>query len=173
MSLEKLHVMPVHVKGDGGYFYDNKYVGKTFQFENKLIHFTESSFQEYPLELYNIIKSDIEEEHENIKNDIKNIKAQLDDSMLRIGTLITSHAEKLDEMVTRENIENIIDNKLNDVYRAFEKLSEKLVKDNLDNALKDSKREASGKMKLTSLVVFKELGYSPSEIKELAVNGLI
>lgn len=176
MTFEKLHAMPSHVKGEGGYYYENKYVNKIFQYENKLLYFTENSFHEFPLELYNCIIKNAEEKIEELKF----LLDEIENKLKTLATYISNHAERLEnlddkqrEVASEEKIIELIDKKLESVYKSFEKLSEKFVKDNMNNALKDSKREASGKLKITSLAIFKELGYDASEIKSLADSGLI
>jgi len=200
VTIEKLHVMPTHTKGDGGYFYDHKYVNKLFQFENKLVYFTESSFQEWPLELYNIVVKDVKHEIDNlvenidkfsvvISEKVEEIKTDLENKIKKLAVTTASIKTEIEELkvelnsnsklisslnnIDESTINTMIDKKLQAVYNSFEKLSEKFVKDNMDNALKDSKREASGKLKIASLAIFKELGYSPAEIKDLAESGLI
>ena len=200
MSIEKLYTMPSHTKGDGGYFYDNKYVNKLFQFENKLIYFTENTFQELPLELYNTITKECDEKINIIINDIDNLNnivkesetstesnieirfKELEEKIKKIAIKVASTQAKIQEIeniltnlnnIDEKTINSMIDKKLEAVYNSFEKLSEKFVKDNINTALKDSKREASGKLKVSSLAIFKEMGYSPSEIRELADSGLI
>lgn len=200
MSIEKLYTMPSHIKGDGGYFYDNKYVNKLFQFENKLIYFTENTFQELPLELYNTITKECDEKINIIINDIDNLNniikesetstesnieirfKELEEKIKKIAIKVAGTQAKVQEIeniltnlnnIDESTINSMIDKKLEAVYNSFEKLSEKFVKDNINTALKDSKREASGKLKVSSLAIFKEMGYSPSEIRELADSGLI
>lgn len=200
MSIEKLYTMPSHIKGDGGYFYDTKYVNKIFQFENKLIYFTENTFQELPLELYTTITKECDEKINTVINDIDNLNnvikesetstesnveirfKELEEKIKKIAIKVASTQAKLQEIeniltnlnnIDEKTINNMIDKKLESVYNSFEKLSEKFVKDNINTALKDSKREASGKLKVSSLAIFKEMGYSPSEIRELADSGLI
>ena len=200
MSIEKLYTMPSHIKGDGGYFYDTKYVNKIFQFENKLIYFTENTFQELPLELYTTITKECDEKINTVINDIDNLNnvikesetstesnieirfKELEEKIKKIAIKVASTQAKIQEIeniltnlnnIDEKTINSMIDKKLEAVYNSFEKLSEKFVKDNINTALKDSKREASGKLKVSSLAIFKEMGYSPSEIRELADSGLI
>ncbi len=190
MPIEKLYNMPTHSKGDGGYFYEPKYVNKLFQFENKLVYFTESSFQELPLELYTTITKDCEKKIEKLTTEVENLNKVLlskleefsEEKIKKIAIKTAANTTKLSEVeniistlnnIDESTINNLIDKKLESVYNSFEKLSEKFVKENVSSALKDSKREASGKLKISSLAIFKEMGYSPTEIKELAESGLI
>ncbi|MBK7107451.1 MAG: hypothetical protein IPH62_19465 [Ignavibacteriae bacterium] len=185
MTIEKLHIMPSHTKGDDGYFYDSKYIGKVYHIDNKLIYFNDRSFFEMPYEVYRTISTEILNELKKEFNEIKdNLEKEFNSKIAKLVKELAGYSNDLDNInenisnsnskfMSKDNIESIIDNKLNDVYKSFEKLSEQLVKQNMDNALKDSKREASGKLKVTSLVIFKELGYSPEEIKSLAESGLI
>ncbi len=184
MPIEKLYNMPTHSKGEGGYFYEPKFVNKLFQFENKLVYFTESSFQELPLELYNVIVKDTEARisslvesvdtlNTTIFSKVEELKAELEEKIKKIAIKTASNSTKLTELentvttlnnIDESTINSMIDKKLESVYHSFEKLSEKFVKENVDSALKDSKREASGKLKISSLAIFKEMGYSPTEI---------
>jgi hypothetical protein len=198
MAIEKLHVMPSHHKTETGYAYEAKYINKLYQFENKLVYFSDSTFQEFPLELYNSIAKDVKSEIETFENKILEFTNELDslnvsilnrieESGSDVDTKLSKAVELLAELkyrvteleesskniITKDNIESMIDKKLESVYNSFEKLSQKFVKDNMENALKDSKREASGKLKIASLAIFKELGYTPEEIRNLAESGLI
>jgi hypothetical protein len=153
MSIEKIIAMPQMVKVEDGYAYDKKYVGSVFQYNNKLVYFSEKTFQEYPLELLKIIENNCVQ-REEFNDKLKEIIEMFNYKFVN-------------------NINDIIDSKLESVYKNFENVTKQLVNSAVSDGLKDSKRDQAGKLKMTSLVMLKELGYSSDEIKNLAISGLI
>jgi hypothetical protein len=70
--------------------------------------------------------------------------------------LLSSKVESLDTM-TKADIEKVIDEKLSDVYENFKNVSNQLTKSAVQEALKDSKRDQTGKLKMSSLAMLKEV----------------
>lgn len=200
MKLEKLHILPTHNKVDDGYAYDEKYIGKIFEHDNKIIYFKEKSIIDFPLELFNAvenaiiaeitpslvrlieeIKTDFELQLKEINEKIESIDSQLETTTIEIDDSVTSNIEfinkELDHLkkstVLKESLNAIIDIKLTDVYKNFNDVTIALVKSAVAEGLKDSKRDQTGKLKMTSLIMLKELGMGAEEIRSLAEAGLI
>lgn len=191
MPIETLHVLPTHDKTEDGFKYDDKYVGKLFKYQNTLYYFKERSYIEYPIELLNTIEKAVQESINNkiketiamiesvankatdfvSKQDLQEIKYNLElfedrIDFEKINDLIKNSIES---KINEDQINKLIDNKLKAVYDNFDKVVKNLVKENL----KDSHRDQTGKLKMTTLITLKELGYTPSEISEMVKNGLV
>ena len=70
-------------------------------------------------------------------------------------------------------VSNVIDEKLTDVYYNFNNVTHKLVTDTINTALKDSKRDQTGKLKMSTLMMAKEMGLTPDEIIKYSESGLL
>lgn len=213
MNIEKLVAIPNHQKVEDGYAYDPKYVGKVYQYNNKIIYFNEKSYEDYPIELFKIIENSILNEietkyvsleymNEIINNELENTKKEYENSfnelkkeydsridkfreeikksitsiietMSSVSNDVSEISSKKSSIVFKEDLNNMIDEKLTDVYNNFKSVTETLVKKSVSEGLKDSKRDTTGKLKMTSLVMLKELGMDATEIKALAEAGLI
>jgi dGTP triphosphohydrolase len=241
MTIEKLNAIPTHVKGEDGYYYDQKYVGNLYKFNDKLLYFTEKTYMEFPIKLYteletlvNEIKKETDKNIKNLDDDIKNsihtldktedintinisldtLKQEINDNYDKWNSLtrqvelqnkidvnnmnklsesidkiyndidvkikfLNDYIKKLESKIdsidtmTKESIESIIDQKLSDVYENFKNVSSQLTKSAVQEALKDSKRDQVGKLKMSSLAMLKELDYKPEDIKLLSEAGLI
>lgn len=98
------------------------------------------------------------------KEEFNNIKSQ-------INKLETT--QSLINVITPETINLIIDKKLTEVYNNFNSVTQKLVTDAIAEALKDSKRDQAGKLKMTTLLMAKEIGLTPDEIVKYSESGLL
>lgn len=114
----------------------------------------------------------------NVNTKISNIEQVTNEFEVKIKFLndcinkLTEQVNKLDTM-SQKDIEEIIDKKLSDVYNNFKQVSSQLTKSAVQEALKDSKRDQVGKLKMSSLAMLKELDYKPEDIKLLSEAGLI
>lgn len=200
MKLEKLHVLPNHIKVEDGYAYDEKYIGRVYEHDGKVIYFKEKSVIDFPLELFNAVENAIVAEItpslvkliDEIKLDfdlkLKSITEKIEESVLlfennkeTFNSIQFSEIDKLKveidnikkSTVSKQSLDDVIDIKLTDVYKNFNDVTMQLVKSAVAEGLKDSKRDQTGKLKMTSLIMLKELGMSAEEIRSLADSGLI
>lgn len=200
MKLEKLHVLPNHIKVEDGYAYDEKYIGRVYEHDGKVIYFKEKSVIDFPLELFNAVENAIVAEItpslvkliDEIKLDfdlkLKSITEKIEESVLlfennkeTFNSIQFSEIDKLKveidnikkSTVSKQSLDDVIDIKLTDVYKNFNDVTMQLVKSAVAEGLKDSKRDQTGKLKMTSLIMLKELGMSAEEIRTLADSGLI
>ena len=109
----------------------------------------------------------------NIKPELTRIE-DLNDAINRISSEISvikqDLVSKLDLVKT---IDKVIDDKLTNVYNNFNLVTKQLVTDAVNNALKDSKRDQTGKLKITTLMMLKEMGLTPDEIIKYTESGLV
>jgi hypothetical protein len=109
----------------------------------------------------------------NIKPELTRIE-DLNDAINRISSEISvikqDLVSKLDLVKT---IDKVIDDKLTTVYNNFNSVTKQLVTDAVNNALKDSKRDQTGKLKITTLMMLKEMGLTPDEIIKYTESGLV
>jgi len=182
--------MPAHEKSEDGYAYNDKYVGNVYQFKDVLIYFREKSALEFPIKIFEAYKDTILEElTENtseLESNIDTIESQyselsrildrLNSRLSNIETII-KQAEPKSEELNKEDIGKliniIIDKKLTEVYNNFNTVTHKLVTDAITEALKDSKRDHTGKLKMSTLMMAKEMGLAPDEIIKYSKEGLL
>jgi len=180
MPIEKLHVMPTHEKVEDGYAYNPKYVGNIYQLNDNLVYFKEKSTVEYPLKLAQIIKEDtlaaVESNLQVIYEALSNLEKQTSNEELKVFVALEI-AKIKNQVITKEvlteTINGIVDTKLTEVYNNFNAVTKQLVREAVSNELKDSKRDQAGKLKITTLMMLKEMGLTPDEIIKYTENGLI
>lgn len=178
MYFDKLSAIPAHTKKDDGYYYDEKYVNKIFQINDQLVYFTDKTYRELPLK---IVENVIQSIHNDFDQKIQEIRDSNKIMFDKFFEAIDNLSNKLDELsgeksdpeFSEEVINELIDKKLTDVYNKFQIITAKLSKDAVSEALKDSKRDQVGKLKISSLAMLKDLDYKPEDIKILAEAGLI
>lgn len=198
MNIEKLIAMPTHQKVEDGYAYDPKYIGKVYQVEDKIVYFKEKSVVDFPVELFKAVERSIlnnvkenyiskdeleefkKEINDNLSKKINNVKNEFENSLNSVVNSITTVSDNISELITikdnvvlKDNLNETVDKKLTDVYNNFNKVTDRLVKEAVAEGLKDSKRDTTGKLKMSSLIMLKELGMDATEIKTLAESGLI
>jgi len=193
MTIEKLHVLPTHEKVEDGYAYNEKFIGKVYQYKDLLIYFKEKSIVEFPIKIFEeykeLIINEINQNNKDIKDSISMITDQeLNSTKLLIQSQIDSINKQIinlenefntlkEQLPTKEDISSIInvivDKKLTEVYNNFNSVTQKLVTDAINDALKDSKRDQSGKLKMSTLMMAKEMGLTPDEIIKYSENGLL
>jgi hypothetical protein len=119
----------------------------------------------------NLFEITINNKLENINVDLNEVKDKVKrlQSTIDIEKICSIIDQSVDSKINEDQINSMIDNKLKAVYDNFDKVVKNLVKENL----KDSHRDQTGKLKMTTLITLKELGYSPSEISEMVKNGLV
>lgn len=100
-------------------------------------------------------------------DELANISAQIKSELLTIKNELVSKTNLI------KTIDDIIDNKLTTVYNNFNAVTKQLVTDAIHDALKDSKRDQSGKLKITTLLMLKEMGLTPDEIIKYSESGLV
>ena len=101
---------------------------------------------------------------------IEELNDQMDRIRSEISTIKQDLVSKLDLVKT---IDKVIDDKLTTVYNNFNSVTKQLVTDAVNNALKDSKRDQTGKLKITTLMMLKEMGLTPDEIIKYTESGLV
>jgi len=178
-NIENMAMMPALEKTDSGYAYDEKYYGNIYKFNNKLILISENAVDEMQIPLieavYNAIESgvaadvkeaiesmsqakDHSEEIEEMKSDISSVvddisaKASIDDVDRYLKTVVTELEDKIESSkssISIETIQKMVDQKFNDAPARV------------------------GKIKISTLSMLKESGFSIEEIGELAKNNLI
>lgn len=112
-------------------------------------------------------------------NNVNNLVEKINTEASVKFKYFADNIEQLDKKISEINtldvdeIESVIDKKLSDVYDNFKSVSEQLTKSAVQEALKDTKRDQVGKLKMSSLAMLKELDYKPEDIKILSEAGLI
>ncbi len=202
MTIELLRVLPTHEKVEDGYAYNEKYVGNVFKHNDVLLYFKEKSYTEYPLKVFEAYKQEIlsavqeentklKEEHVKLNKDYADLNIHYND-LVGLYNDVEKHMEVLEHTINsikkeilllskKQNskddintiVSNIIDEKLTDVYNNFNNVTNKLVTDTINNALKDSKRDQTGKLKMSTLMMAKEMGLTPDEIIKYSESGLL
>lgn len=224
MPIEKLISIPTFIKVEGGYQYDEKFIGKTFIHNNSLIYFKDKSIVEIPLEVINVITKQIKEEiiadktffSENINNiaeldyfkklqneiaENKNKLKSINDTIKTILSTIDSFTKFIEEdsnksiteesintqidkkltkfhssmksNITEESVNKQIDKKLTTVYNSMIATINKTITDQIALNFKDSKRDHTGKLKMTTLLMLKEAGIPIDEIIALSKEEII
>lgn len=202
MTIELLRVLPTHEKVEDGYAYNEKYIGNVFKHNDTLLYFKEKSYTEYPLKVFEAYKEEIlsavQEEIDDLKSENDKLNKKYADLNTNYNDLVglyndvDKHIESLDNTINgikkeilllskkqsskesiTEIVEQLIDQKLTDVYNNFNNVTNKLVTDTINNALKDSKRDQTGKLKMSTLMMAKEMGLTPDEIIKYSESGLL
>lgn len=176
-EIPKLISMPTFKKDNGSFRYEERYVGKLFQIGEKIVYFKKNSFEEYSFELFSHIKNFVLNELEKkIKDEgyndkqierIEKEKEELKQQVLNLEDKIKKLENK--KQLKISDIDDLINQKLVGVHNNFQKMINDIVK----KAVEGKNRDASGKLKLSTLILLKELGMSPSEIKGFSESGLI
>lgn len=202
MTIEILRVLPTHEKVEDGYAYNEKYIGNVFKHNDSLLYFKEKSYAEFPLKIFEAYKQEIlstvqeentklKDEHVKLNKDYADLNINYD-KLAKLNSDLDKHIEILEHDIasirkeivllskkqnSKESItdivEQLIDQKLTDVYNNFNNVTNKLVTDTINNALKDSKRDQTGKLKMSTLMMAKEMGLTPDEIIKYSENGLL
>lgn len=191
MTIEKLHVIPAHEKVEDGYAYNEKYIGNVYQHKDMLVYFREKSTLEFPIKVFetykNLILDELSETTSNLESEINTMESQYSDisqildrlnsRLTNIEVIVKGLNSEPKEELNKEDIGNIIniiiDKKLTEVYNNFNSVTHKLVTEAITEALKDSKRDQSGKLKMSTLMMAKEMGLTPDEIIKYSENGLL
>lgn len=191
MPIEKLHAIPAHEKVEDGYAYNEKYVGNVYQHKDMLVYFREKSTLEFPIKVFetykNLILDELSETTSNLESEINTMESQYSDisqildrlnsRLSNIEVIVKGLNSEPKEELNKEDIGNIIniiiDKKLTEVYNNFNSVTHKLVTEAITEALKDSKRDQSGKLKMSTLMMAKEMGLTPEEIIKYSENGLL
>lgn len=191
MTIEKLHVIPAHEKVEDGYAYNEKYIGNVYQHKDMLVYFREKSTLEFPIKVFetykNLILDELSETTSNLESEINTMESQYSDisqildrlnsRLTNIEVIVKGLNSEPKEELNKEDIGNIIniiiDKKLTEVYNNFNSVTHKLVTEAITEALKDSKRDQSGKLKMSTLMMAKEMGLTPEEIIKYSENGLL
>lgn len=109
----------------------------------------------------------------HIKPELVRIE-ELSDRINQIGSEISTIKQDLvSKLDLVKTIDKVIDDKLTTVYNNFNSVTKQLVTDAVNNALKDSKRDQTGKLKITTLMMLKEMGLTPDEIIKYTESGLV
>lgn len=119
------------------------------------------------------LKKEYDSRIDKFREEIKKNITSIIETMSSVSGDVNSLIGKKDSIVFKEDLSDMVDEKLTDVYNNFNNVTERLVKEAVSDGLKDSKRDTTGKLKMTSLVMLKELGMDAAEIKALAESGLI
>lgn len=147
MSIEKLLVLPNHIKGEDGYYYDEKYVGKLFHYKDKLLYFNEKSYIELPYILYSELNESIQKQNEfltksieEIKNSINEIKESFNSEIENIknNNNFNSEIEIIKDAI-RHNSKNITDILVNQNDFDSDILNIKKIIDDLKNNINNFK----------------------------------
>lgn len=199
MTIEKLHALPTHEKVEDGYAYNEKFIGKVYQYKDLLIYFKEKSIVEFPIKLFEEYKeltiAEIDQHNKEARDSVTHLEsttALLSQEINVIRLAVQEHIETADQKIlelekefktikeqlpTKEDIGTIInviiDKKLTEVYNNFNSVTQKLVSETITEALKDSKRDQTGKLKMSTLMMAKEMGLTPDEIIKYSENGLL
>lgn len=166
--IEELAVLPSHVKTDDGYRYDDKFINKVYRHKDMIYFFKERTYVEFPFELFEKIRNSIYDEiHPQIQETItlsKDIASKAIDS---------ASTQDLDKKIN-ESRESVIDYISKRLDKAVDKLNETIEEQIIEKTKHLANyRDDSNKIKITTLVTLKELGYTPSEIAEMSKHGLI
>lgn len=104
LDIERLIVFPTHVKTEGGYEYPKKYVGKVFRFEDKIIHFRESSYMDYPAEIFENYKDTIIQHTLEL---LEKQKLEVDASQERVNNSINDVKRQIEGLINNNEIEEL------------------------------------------------------------------
>ncbi len=155
-NIEHLAALPTIEKGDGGYFYPEEMQNKLYLVGNKIIYVTESAIDEMQLPLIEAVYTSIED-------------AISSDVMQAINDAIET---KFSEMNTRiENVENTLETS-SDTPVITPAVVRKMITDQIGN-IQPTSQSTNKKIKLSTLTMLKEEGYTTSEIAELRDADLI
>ena len=148
-DIEEINSMPSPIKGDGGWFNPAEVQYKLFRCKNKIVYFDDSNVDEIQLPLIEKIYTSIETA---IAEDVREvISASVDEGLKSI-------TDELEEITSRPVVTLAV--------------VKKMVSDCIgENG--ESTGSGPSKVKLSTLTMLKEEGYSVSEIAELRDAGLI
>jgi len=201
-DIEELAVLPSFEKGEGGYFYPEEYRGKLYRHSDKLMYITSTASDEIQIPLveamYNAIESGVVEDVKSalesgsddgkfseIDVEITTIKDYCEssiNSMIDDTCKIQDRVRKLEEdKPTDEDDGQIselhseiaeITSKLNVLENAKPSFNLELIQKMVDKKFEDTPARV-GKIKISTLSMLKESGFSIEEISELAKSDLI
>jgi hypothetical protein len=112
----------------------------------------------------------------NIQDGMSTLNTALPELSSRVNSneeSIIGLLSNIEGIQSKAGIEKIVDEKLKDVYENFSSVTEKLVTERIDNGLKGKSRDAGGKVKLSSLTLLREEGFTTEQIIEMGKEGLI
>ena len=181
---EKLTIIPELEKTDDGYAYPEKYQYNVFEYQDKLVIFTDSVYYLFPLQIVDIIvKHIIEQVSNNIpqteleeviqSTDIDKLYEQIGEVQQQISETSSEFECKFEEL--QSTIGKIIDAKIGEVHNNFMPVIEETITEKIAaiETLNNSNQEGeSKKLSLGELFALKET-FSSSELVELRNAGLI
>jgi len=178
-EIEELTVLPILEKQEGGFFYPEEMQGNLYHYRDSLMHITATSTDEIQLPLIKAIYGSLES---GIVGDVKAAISELsNNSELKV---VSDKVEELESKLERflESSEDDITNLINTTsantqdLAAFkgksQNISLEMIQKIIDNKFNDIPARV-GKIKISTLSMLKESGFSIEEIGELAKNELI
>ena len=142
--------------------------------ENKISSLNLTNIEE---EIKTYIDSRLSTFDNRIENHIKPELVRIEELSDRINQISSEISTIKQDLVSKldlvKTIDKVIDDKLTTVYNNFNSVTKQLVTDAVNNALKDSKRDQTGKLKITTLMMLKEMGLTPDEIIKYTESGLV
>jgi len=179
-EIEELAVLPSQEKQDGGYFYPEEMQGKLYRYRDMIMHISTTSTNEMPLPMIEAIYQALES---GIVEDVRSAIAESSNNS--DSDIISDRIETLENKLERlsdgfeddiANLNNIASSNTRNLDMIEEKQSHginlEMIQKIIDKKF-DSVPARMGKIKISTLSMLKESGFSIDEISELAKNELI
>lgn len=200
MVIPDLHVMPTHTRGEDGFVYGEEYANKVFKHGDKLIMFTKSSFEEYPLDLFNAIANTIEEQfrskyvlktelpsdaadelnnafetqNEKVRDQLDGLKNRTQDQLdqLQKSIMILSEAvQKINGKIQGVQTTDTIKDVINEQLKTVYNNYENVIKKLIEDKAKEIEA-GNKKIDVMSIAMMKKLGFSIEEIMAMMKGGM-
>ncbi|RLA83078.1 MAG: hypothetical protein DRG78_05400 [Epsilonproteobacteria bacterium] len=188
LNIEQLHVLPSLNNDDGEYSYPEKYIGKLYRYEGKILFFQEKKFLEIPLAVVEELLrpfvnqtefddllahfNDIKDSTENKLDNVTQLMDTVGDTLSELSNRVGQIEQSTESLQSLEGISEAMDEKLQTVHDNFKIVAETIVKEQMEDYIETLKKSAN-KLKPTTVAIYKEMGIEIKEIIEMAKDGLI
>jgi len=185
-NIEELVVLPTLEKCEGGYFYPEKYQNKLYRHGSSLMYITATATDELQIPLiealYGSIESGITDDvREAISNSsdsakFETVNIQIEQILEQIDKLQSEGSERFEAADSDKN--SIIDDfctmqdRIANLENSKPSINLEIIQKIIDKKFEDAPARV-GKIKISTLSMLKESGFSIDEISELAKSDLI